>query len=116
VASYSLVLDRRVARYLLVLDIRGWEPLVISGQEPVGGRGLYGNNFIDKESNLTLFDPGQARVARHSSFWTGNVRGAHWSWTGEGGKALIILDRERTWGSLVLDRRRWQGTHHFSRH
>jgi hypothetical protein len=31
----------------------------------VGGRGWYGNNFIDKESNMTLFDPGQAREARH---------------------------------------------------
>ncbi len=95
-ASYSLVLDRRVASYSLVLDIRGWEPLVISGQEPVGGRGWYGNNFIDRESNMTLFDPGQAREARHLSFLTGNVRRAHWSWTGEGGKALIIfLDIER---------------------
>jgi hypothetical protein len=43
-----------------------------------------------------LTGPGQAREARHLSFWTGNVRGAHRSWTGEGGKALIIfLDIER---------------------
>jgi hypothetical protein len=43
---------------------------------------------------VALTGPSQARVARHSSFWTGNGRGTHWSWTGEGGKALIILDME----------------------